>query len=359
MAGAQYGKLDVRVLLVLLLGLSACESSTTLRPQIDAAALEREQHIQRVIAVDQNVRDDARLQDVSFRLLRAAAPDFCRRRTVLSVGMQVSTAYDFDREFQDAAREALAIDETATVVSVVSGGPADVAGIQAGDEIVAINGNPLVEGTNASAIYRNLLRSEMRASQALQLSVRRDSAQAEFTVQPLTICDYPVAMLVSDNLNAYADGESIYVTRRMLRFAEQDEELSLVIAHEIAHNAMDHVAKIQQNSTLGSLVDLAVQSQGFDTNGFFGRLTAGVYSQDFEAEADYVGMYILARAGVNLDGAAYFWRRMAIENPGNIDSSHSSSHPATAERFLALENTILEVAKKQAAQQALDPQIRE
>jgi hypothetical protein len=40
------------------------------------------------------------------------------------------------------------------------------------------------------------------------------------------------------------------------------------------------------------------------------------FSQDFEREADYVGMYLLARSGRQVAGAAGFWRRMAQESPG-------------------------------------------
>ena len=87
-------------------------------------------------------------------------------------------------------------------------------------------------------------------------------------------------------------------------------------------------------------------------------MTGKVFSQSFEAEADYVGMYILATTGMDLDGATYFWRRMAVESPGNIDSAHTTSHPASAERFLALEKTVEEINHKRANNQELIPELK-
>ena len=131
----------------------------------------------------------------------------------------------------------------------------------------------------------------------------------------------------------------------------------MVIAHELAHNIMGHIDKRQQNSLIGTIIDLAVNSQGFNTQGYFSDLTGNAYSHAFEAEADYVGMYILARTGMDLDGASYFWRRMAVESPANIDS-HTSSHPATAERFLALEQAVTEISQKKESGVPLNPELK-
>jgi predicted Zn-dependent protease len=49
-----------------------------------------------------------------------------------------------------------------------------------------------------------------------------------------------VVLSESDAVNAFADGEKVVITKGMMRFVENDRELSLVIAHEMAHNAMGH-----------------------------------------------------------------------------------------------------------------------
>ena len=347
-------RISRHICLFILLLPMACATPVTPRPEIEGRALIEERNIQRAIALEQNVLDTSRIQNVSFPLLEAAAP-LCDDNTVLSIGLDVATGYDFDEIFQRAAREALGLGVEVTVLNVVEGGPAARAGLQKGDILTAVNDNPLVEGPNASTIFNNLLREEMASDTTISLSVSRDQAQMDLDVTAIAVCNYQVILVLRDELNAYADGDNVFITRRMLRFTDDDKELALVIAHELAHNIMDHIPKRQQNFWVGAVIDIAATTQGIDTDGFFGDLTSRAYSQEFEAEADYVGMYVLARTGTDLDGASYFWRRMAVESPGNIDS-HSLTHPATAERFLALEATVTEINEKKAAGVPLNPE---
>ena len=157
----------------------------------------------------------------------------------------------------------------------------------------------------------------------------------------------------SSQINAYADGEKIIVTRGMTRFTESDTETALVVAHELAHNTMQHIDKLKQNTMTGSLGGLVVDSllgaAGINTGNQFSQLGGALgqqrYSIPFEQEADYVGMYYLARAGYPVTGVADFWRRMAAE--GNSSSEVRTSHPTSAERFIALERTEAEIVAKQ------------
>ncbi len=84
---------------------------------------------------------------------------------------------------------------------------------------------------------------------------------------------------------------------------------------------------------------------------------ASFHSSDFEREADYVGMYILARANRDLEAAPNVWRRMSTINPGAI--AYESSHPSSAERFVRLTETIKEIERKRALGVALLPEMKE
>ena len=83
---------------------------------------------------------------------------------------------------------------------------------------------------------------------------------------------------------------------------------------------------------------------GVNTGGDFMRIGAeagaGAFSQDFEAEADYVGVYLMARGGYDIGLAPNFWRRMAVIHPASIKTNHSSTHPSAPERFVALESAV-------------------
>jgi hypothetical protein len=48
---------------------------------------------------------------------------------------------------------------------------------------------------------------------------------------------------------------------------------------------------------------------------------------------------------------------MAAEHPGSIKSNHAASHPATSERFLAIEKTVAEIRLKAESGQNLTPDL--
>lgn len=175
-------------------------------------------------------------------------------------------------------------------------------------------------------------------------------------------CRYNIAFAPKEKgINAHADGKQVVVYPALIDFARNDNHLAFVIAHEFAHNIMRHVASQQENvmggTLLGTLVDIAAASQGIDTQGQFGSIGAQAallsYSQDFEQEADYVGLYILARAGFKLSDAPYFWRAMSSANPDSIYSS--VTHPSNPERFVSMQKTIAEIEQKKQAKQAILP----
>ena len=165
-----------------------------------------------------------------------------------------------------------------------------------------------------------------------------------FEIEPLKVCSHKIILSQDNSLNAFADGKNIYITQGMFRFIEDDRELQMIIAHELAHNIEGHIEKKSNNFILGTIVDLAASSAGINTRGTFGSMGAQMYSQDFEREADYVGMYIMANSNIDRKGVANFWRRMSVENPGSI--SYASSHPSSSERWVNIEAINKEIDSK-------------
>ena len=178
-------------------------------------------------------------------------------------------------------------------------------------------------------------------------------------------CYYYFDILRNDDLNARADGRSIIVNSGMIRFTENDDELAGILGHELAHNLMAHLDATRNNALAGGVVGLMVDaiaaSQGVSTNGDFTRtgMEAGVlsYSIPFEQEADYIGLYIMARAGYNPARAPYLWRRMSLEYPDTIYSA--KTHPSNAARFVALQKTIDEIAYKRKHRLPLLPDVKQ
>lgn len=165
-------------------------------------------------------------------------------------------------------------------------------------------------------------------------------------------CYYYFKMNRNDEINSQADGKNVIVYAGMMRFIENDDELAVVMGHEFSHNLMGHVGAQKTNATLGMLVGVAADaiadSQGINMHGEMTKVGAEIgaltYSVDFEKEADYIGLYVMARAGYDIKRAPLLWRRMSIEDPKGI--YNSLTHPSNAVRSVALQKAIAEIEYK-------------
>lgn len=177
-------------------------------------------------------------------------------------------------------------------------------------------------------------------------------------------CRFTFELEPKDVVNAYADGSKIVVTPAMMRFAQSEDWLGIVLSHEYAHNVMGHINAKMKNATAGmlagTLADLLARSQGIDTGGQLGQLGAqggsDAFSPEFEEEADYVGMYIMAIAGYDITQAAELWRAMTVSDPQG--AFLRGSHPANPERYVLLNRTKDEIIQKVKNKQLLAPNIR-
>lgn len=165
--------------------------------------------------------------------------------------------------------------------------------------------------------------------------------------------------------NAYADGDMVVVGRRLMHLVRSDDQLAFIIAHEFAHNIMNHLDDQVNNMAgglfLGTILDETLSAgTGISTGGDFRRLGGDMgsvsYSPAYEYEADYVGLYILARAGYALEKAPDVWRLMAAlssQKPPIV-----KTHPTSPERFVMMKKIIEEIAEKRKNKQALLPEMR-
>lgn len=169
-------------------------------------------------------------------------------------------------------------------------------------------------------------------------------------------CHYSIILVEEDKLNAYADGKKTYIHTGMIRFTDSDEELAFIVAHEMAHNMLAHIDKRRTNTAFGVIADLAIAATlGVNTQGAFGEAGSKAYSQAFEAESDYLALYLLAKTGYDITNVPDFWRRMGVEHPDSISKIFNSTHPSTPERFVAMEATVIEIQDKQRSGQQLIP----
>lgn len=342
--------------------LAGCATPVTSSPSGSKEEVEREVKIQSKMAYERFLLDEARLHDVAYPILVANA-GLCPEVTY-DDGTRVWSLSRVPDIYRDAAREETGLDERPMIYAVSRGSAADKAGLRVGDRILAFGGKTVPADKNAFKVLNEVLEDNIQ-NRDIAITVERDGVPQSMTVSRDLLCAYmPVYDPDEQIVNASADGEHILFGRGMLRFAETETELATVVAHEIAHNAMLHIQKQEQNVAMGYAVGLAadlliaaaggVSPVSMANSG--AQAAAGAYSVEFETEADYVGLYFMARAGYEVSDAANFWRRMASEN-SSASITREKTHPTSPARYLALEKTSLEIKGKQQAGEALVPAI--
>lgn len=346
----------IAIVLILAALLSACAPATR-RMAVDDAVQAVEAQKQREIALAVAVKDTQRLGRVSSTILVGAA-ELCGEDIKPYLGMDWRNKYGYGKEMADAAAKLYQLSDPLQIVLVNAGSPSDKAGLKKGDILIGMDDIKAPSGEGATESFGKSFTEYAATHDKLTVKVQRNGKNMEIPVQTVKRCAFDAMISPTDIINAFADGKHITITKGMMRFAQDDTELELVIAHELAHNAMKHMDKKRGNQFLGAIIDGLLGARGIQTGGAFGNMAGGSYSQDFEAEADYVGLYMMARAGGNIEEAPKFWRRMAAENPGAI-GDRNSSHPSTPYRFTALEKTVLEIRDKQKAGVSVMPEMKD
>jgi metalloendopeptidase OMA1, mitochondrial len=148
--------------------------------------------------------------------------------------------------------------------------------------------------------------------------------------------------LVDDpqTVNAFClPGGKVVVYTGILKLATTDDELAVVMGHEIAHATCRHGAeRISQNVIVEagvSVADIFVKTENAETNKMIqAALGMGAqvgvtlpFSRKHETEADEVGLRYLFDAGYNVDAAGTFWEKMAAMGGGSTPQ-FLSTHPS-------------------------------
>ena len=319
---------------MLCLLLSACSSTDQRR--LSDEQIKTEQRYQDVLALREEHRLNNRLQDLSFPLL-AAATDQCANRTTYKLGLQLHTAEDYPENQQEAAQQVF--DELDGIrVKHSAKGTSAREHLLRGDKIIQINGDKVPNST-ANTIRR--LKQQLLKGPSLELTIERNDRLHSITLTAVEVCDYPVQLSQQDAINAFADGSSIIVNAGLMRFAQKDSELALIIAHELAHNVADHGMEKIKGGLIGGLFDLAISSGGSIVSPAIGvALGANLLSQSYEVEADKLAIRLMHQLDYPLQPLPEFWRRMATVHPSSIRHGQQASHPTTVERYLIMKQEV-------------------
>jgi predicted Zn-dependent protease len=178
--------------------------------------------------------------------------------------------------------------------------------------------------------------------------VRNSDAQVPFTIK----------VIDSDVVNAMAlPGGFFYVNSGLILAADEEAEMAGVMAHEIAHVAACHLAREQTRGTLMQLATIPLIFVGcgigygaYEAAGPAAMMGFLKFSRGFEAEADYLGVEYMYRAGYDPSAFVSFFEKiqaMEKKKPGTLAKTFDT-HPQTPDR---IEKTQEEIAKILPARQ--------
>ena len=349
------GKIVVGLSIALsILITSACGTKLAV-PQIDSKLVEQEQRKQKLLYIKKHIDRSKRLARVSFPLITANR-EFCEQ-SVFRYGFHFISPKIFPENYRQTVSSLYG--DQWTIFEVTPGSPMAKAGVIEGSKILRINEKKDLEDLED---VNEAMGSKPRSKFEL---IDPEGVRSVFEVDAVQVCDMPINIMENSMINAFADGSQISVTTGMMRFLE-DNELALVIGHEMAHNTLGHLTRSRTNQIMGGfaglLLDVAAAAAGVNTQaaGMRAGMQAGqqAYSKEFELEADYLGVYFAARSGYDVTDAANMWRKMAQESHGQTNEAaiYSSTHPGSAERFVKIEAALQEVQDKLARKESLRPE---
>jgi hypothetical protein len=172
--------------------------------------------------------------------------------------------------------------------------------------------------------------------------VKNSDAKVPFTIK----------VLDTDEINAMAlPGGFFYVNSGLILACDSEDELAGVMAHEISHVIAHHAARemTRMNYMQIGSVPLMIFTQGtwtgygiYEASQLAVPLTFLQFSRQFEAEADYLGVQWMYKAGYDPQGMVSIFEKLdALEKhkPGALSKAFSD-HPATGDRIVNVENEI-------------------
>ncbi len=258
--------------------------------------------------------------------MQTANAALCPQKSPIS-GMSLHALSQYRVSQRAAAAAQFALRSRVGVAAVAPGSAADRAGLKAGDMIYVVDGRetPTVD---ENAGYTPVGQVEAMIDAALanapaELEIMRPSGVEErIELTGEAGCASRVQIIAGGAINAAADGNYVQINAAMLDFATSDDELAVIVGHELAHNILRHVA-------------------------------LKIPSKRAEYAADRLGVWLMARAGYDVDAVVPFWTR--FEKRTNAGIFADGTHPSPKKRLAAVAKAVAELKAQRAAGKPLIP----
>ena len=191
------------------------------------------------------------------------------------------------------------------------------------------------EKLSADPVYNEQVQ---RVGKRIAAAVGNDlpSAKWEFVVfdEPKTV-------------NAFAlPGGKVGVYSGLLKLVASDDEIAIVMGHEIAHVTARHGAQRMSSGAVAAVAGVILGVATHDSRNSeaillgYGAVAGGAtlkFSRDHESEADHIGLRYAAKAGYDPHAGITFWQKMAKASAGSNMPAFLRTHPTDERRIADLQ----------------------
>ncbi len=272
--------------------------------------------------------------DASWPLLVHGA-DMCELDTAFRTGLRYSV---IDERMPDSG---------ARVIAVPSGSPADIAGVQQGDKLITVNGRK-VEKRNPTATTENLdelFNDAAESDAAIAITVERAGTTLDLTLKPVNVCDLKVEY-VPVAFQMPSSGGYVAVSELFFLVAQEDWQRRAFLAPDMAY-AMNPAQKTNslKKKMLGAGGNVLSALAGVNGIGALAHIGGNLAMNKGQAlQADRISLFLLARAGDDIEQVASFWSAVyAYPESANWKSTYFGLRPTLEERATAFRQAIAEI----------------
>jgi Zn-dependent protease with chaperone function len=190
----------------------------------------------------------------------------------------------------------------------------------------------------------------------VELLIQRDNEKFAKVLYPqLLPAEYAILVdTKARSINACAAPGQVILSQRLVSLCLNDDELALIVGHELAHQTLGHLIRGALHRELGRfmgeaftavstlslnrLLDWRHANVSPDVRRVSQNAVVSVFSQDNEREADIYGAWYAFQAGYNVKKGSAVFERMAgaVNHDPFEDNYFLNSHPSTLERLARL-----------------------
>lgn len=256
-------------------------------------------------------------------------------------------------ELKDYARKLYEIDESVRGVLVrglYPGSKAEGLDVRPGDVVERLDGKKI----KSLGTYFKVIRSTGKPVLKAEIRRKGELLEREFPVERIYY-NAQFFLVPTPDVDAGSLYSKIMVGIGAIRYCKNDDELAVVMGHELAHTTLKHfLKKTGIKIASGIAFGVLASTLNYFTFSVLGSLlvqpayqaTDAAVTRRYEREADYFGMKHAFHAGYNVEHGAKIFDRLATDEPGyNVITYTFSTHPKWPERYLRLEKIVEELER--------------